>query len=38
MNGRLDVDDELEKRVGEFKGSEGGIGYECGLKCNMGGI
>ncbi|MGN5882934.1 glycine C-acetyltransferase [Staphylococcus simulans] len=38
INGTLDVHDELEKTLAEFKGTEAAIAYQSGFNCNMAAI
>lgn len=38
INGTLDVHDELEQTLAEFKGTEAAIAYQSGFNCNMAAI
>ncbi|MCS4486583.1 glycine C-acetyltransferase [Staphylococcus americanisciuri] len=38
INGTLDLHDELEKTLAEFKGTEAAIAYQSGFNCNMAAI
>lgn len=38
INGTLDIHDELEKRIANFKKTEAAIAYQSGFNCNMGAI
>ncbi|GEP85001.1 2-amino-3-ketobutyrate coenzyme A ligase [Staphylococcus piscifermentans] len=38
INGTLDIHDELEQTLAEFKGTEAAIAYQSGFNCNMAAI
>lgn len=38
INGTLDIHDELEETLAEFKGTEAAIAYQSGFNCNMAAI
>ncbi|MEJ7542571.1 glycine C-acetyltransferase [Staphylococcus intermedius] len=38
INGTLDLHDELEKTLAEFKGTEAAVAYQSGFNCNMAAI
>ena len=38
INGTLDVHDELEQTLAEFKGTEAAVAYQSGFNCNMAAI
>jgi len=38
INGTLDLHDELEKKIAEFKHTEAAISFQSGFNCNMGAI
>ncbi|MGO2175109.1 MAG: aminotransferase class I/II-fold pyridoxal phosphate-dependent enzyme, partial [Staphylococcus equorum] len=38
INGTLDLHDELEAKLAEFKGTEAAVAYQSGFNCNMAAI